>query len=306
MDPSGLYRGVVEGSPDGIWVIDLHGRTAYTNPAMAAMYGVGPDEMTSVSMFDSLDDLGKVQLDEHLRQVREHGLEPGEVEVQMIRADGTPMWCLVRESLLDIEPGRPGLCLSFSDYSSRREMVEALRTSRRNLAEAQRIARVGSWEWDLTTDTITGSVEVDSMFGSSSADEPWSYERFLGQVHPDDQAQVESKVEAAIAEHGTFDVIVRVQAQEKWMWTRGRGVVHLDRDGRLLMSGTLQDVNEMQETRFALEDQVAQNTLMQAVAAARPGPGAAPRRLGARQGLLGRRRGPRADRGPRCGARPGP
>ena len=268
MDPSGLYRGVVEGSPDGIWVIDLHGRTAYTNPAMAAMYGVGPDEMTSVSMFDSLDDLGKVQLDEHLRQVREHGLEPGEVEVQMIRADGTPMWCLVRESLLDIEPGRPGLCLSFSDYSSRREMVEALRTSRRNLAEAQRIARVGSWEWDLTTDTITGSVEVDSMFGSSSADEPWSYERFLGQVHPDDQAQVESKVEAAIAEHGTFDVIVRVQAQEKWMWTRGRGVVHLDRDGRLLMSGTLQDVNEMQETRFALEDQVAQNTLMQAVASA--------------------------------------
>ena len=69
MDPSGLYRGVVEGSPDGIWVIDLHGRTAYTNPAMAAMYGVGPDEMTSVSMFDSLDDLGKVQLDEHLRQL---------------------------------------------------------------------------------------------------------------------------------------------------------------------------------------------------------------------------------------------
>ncbi|MGB0191256.1 MAG: ATP-binding protein, partial [Nocardioides sp.] len=268
MDLSGLYRGVVEGSPDGIWVIDLHGATAYTNPAMAAMYGVEPDRMDAVSMYDTLDDLGKVQLAEHLRQVRENGLQPGDVEVQMIRADGTPMWCLVRESLLEIEDGRPGLCLSFSDYTSRREMVEALRTSRRNLAEAQRIARVGSWEWDLTTDTITGSVEVDAMFGSSSAEEPWSYERFLGQVHPDDQALVESQVEAAIAEQGTFDVIVRVQAQEQWMWTRGRGVVHVDRDGRLLMSGTLQDVNEVQETRFALEDQVAQNTLMQAVASA--------------------------------------
>ncbi len=268
MDLPGLYRGVVEGSPDGIWVIDLHGATAYTNPAMAAMYGVEPDRMDAVSMYDTLDDLGKVQLAEHLRQVRENGLQPGDVEVQMIRADGTPMWCLVRESLLEIEDGRPGLCLSFSDYTSRREMVEALRTSRRNLAEAQRIARVGSWEWDLTTDTITGSVEVDAMFGSSSAQEPWSYERFLGQVHPDDRATVESRVEAAIADQGTFDVIVRVQAREQWMWTRGRGVVHVDRDGRLLMSGTLQDVNEVQETRFALEDQVAQNTLMQAVASA--------------------------------------
>jgi PAS domain S-box-containing protein len=268
VDLPGLYRGVVEGSPDGIWVIDLHGATAYTNPAMAAMYGVEPDRMDAVSMYDTLDDLGKVQLAEHLRQVRENGLQPGDVEVQMIRADGTPMWCLVRESLLEIEDGRPGLCLSFSDYTSRREMVEALRTSRRNLAEAQRIARVGSWEWDLTTDTITGSVEVDAMFGSSSAQEPWSYERFLGQVHPDDRATVESRVEAAIADQGTFDVIVRVQAREQWMWTRGRGVVHVDRDGRLLMSGTLQDVNEVQETRFALEDQVAQNTLMQAVASA--------------------------------------
>ncbi len=268
MDLAGLYRDVVEGSPDGIWVIDLDGRTAYTNPAMAAMYGVDPADMAEVSMYDTLDDIGKVQLAEHLRQVRTQGLSVSQVEVQMIRADGARMWCLVRESLVEIGPGQTGLCLSFSDYTSRREMVDALRTSRRNLAEAQRIARVGSWEWDLTTDTITGSVEVDAMFGSSSAEEPWSYERFLGQVHPDDQPLVEQRVEEAINDQSTFDVIVRVQAQDQWMWTRGRGVVHRDRDGRLLMSGTLQDVNEVQETRFALEDQVAQNTLMQAVASA--------------------------------------
>ncbi|GAB2628296.1 hypothetical protein GCM10027270_14780 [Nocardioides ginkgobilobae] len=268
MDLAGLYRDVVEGSPDGIWVIDLDGRTVHANAAMARLHGVTPEEMARVSMYDSLDELGRAQLAEHLRQVREGRLNEGEVEVQLVRADGTPVWCLVRESLVELEPGRPGLCTVFSDYTSRREIVQALRTSRRSLAEAQRIARIGSWEWDLTTDTITGSEEVDAMFGSSSATEPWGYERFLGQVHPEDQPMVEAAVEAAIDEHGSFDMTVRVLADERWVWTRGRGVVHHDREGRLLLSGTLQDVTEVVETRIALEDQVTQNTLMQAVASA--------------------------------------
>ena len=268
MDLAGLYRDVVEGSPDGIWVIDLDGRTAYANPAMAALYGVEPGAMAGTSMQDSLDELGKVQFDEHLRRVREGHLNDGEVEVQFVRADGTPLWCLVRESAVTLGDGRPGLCMVFSDYTSRREVVEALRTSRRNLAEAQRIARIGSWEWDLTTDTISGSVEVEAMFGLADDDPVWSYERFLGQVHPEEQALVEEQVERAIATEGTFDVTVRVQGPEGWIWTRGRGVVQHDRSGRLLLSGTLQDVTEIQETRLALEDQVTQNTLMQAVASA--------------------------------------
>ncbi len=268
MDLAGLYRDVVEGSPDGIWVIDLDGRTVHANAAMARLYGVSPEEMARVSMYDSVDELGRAQLAEHLRQVRDGRLNEGEVEVQLVRADGTPVWCLVRESLVELAPGRPGLCTVFSDYTSRREIVQALRTSRRSLAEAQRIARIGSWEWDLTSDTITGSEEVDAMFGSSTATEPWGYERFLGQVHPEDQSLVEQAVEAAINEHGSLDVTIRVLADERWVWTRGRAVVHRDREGRLLFSGTLQDVTEVVETQLALEDQVTQNTLMQAVASA--------------------------------------
>jgi len=268
VDLAGLYRDVVEGSPDGIWVIDLDGRTVHANAAMARLYGVSPEEMAEVSMYDIVDDLGRAQLDEHLRQVREGRVNDDEVEVQVVRTDGTLVWCLVRESLVEIEPGRPGLCTVFSDYTTRREIVQALRSSRRSLAEAQRIARIGSWEWDLTSDTITGSQEVDAMFGSSTATQPWGYERFLDQVHPEDQPIVEEAVETAIGEGGSFDVTVRVLADEQWMWTRGRGVVHHDRDGRLLLSGTLQDVTEVVETRIALEDQVTQNTLMQAVASA--------------------------------------
>ena len=268
MDLAGLYRDVVEGSPDGIWVIDLDGRTVHANAAMARLYGVSVEEMAEVSMYDIVDELGRVQLDEHLRQVREGRINDDEVEVQVVRTDGSLVWCLVRESLVEIEPGRPVLCTVFSDYTSRHEIVQALRASRRSLAEAQRIARIGSWEWDLTSDTITGSQEVDAMFGSSSATRPWGYERFLDQVHPEDQPLVEEAVETAIGEGGSFDVTVRVLADERWMWTRGRGVVHHDRDGRLLLSGTLQDVTEVVETRIALEDQVTQNTLMQAVASA--------------------------------------
>ena len=40
MDLSELYRDIVEGSPDGLWVIDLDGRTVYANPEIARLHRI--------------------------------------------------------------------------------------------------------------------------------------------------------------------------------------------------------------------------------------------------------------------------
>ena len=156
-----------------------------------------------------------------------------------------------------------------SDYRHRRRIVESLRTSERRLAEAQRIARIGSWEWDLAGDRITSSAELGSLFGLGSGDFPSSYRGFLELVHPDDRAAVDSAVRAALHDAEEFVFTARVRKGDGWVWTRGRGVSARDETGKVVsMSGTHQDISEAKQAEAALQDQVNQNVLLQAVATA--------------------------------------
>ncbi len=271
MDPSALYRSIVETSPDGIWVIDLDGRTLYANPRLAGMFGVAPDDVGRLTVFDSLDEVGKAQFAQHLRRVRAGELNDRDVEAQFVRQDGSTMWVLVRESgLYDDAGGLVALLHRLTDYSDRRRMVAELQESERRLEDSQRIARVGSWEWDHGHNRISGSTGLGLLYGLEPAEFPESYEDFLDMVHPDDRSIVEEAVAVALAGTNEFVFVARMRArEERWVWTRARGVVRRDEQGAVLgMSGTHQDITEVKEAELALIDLVSQNILMQAVASA--------------------------------------
>src|SRR5919112_833464 len=158
MDMTGLYRDIAESSPDGIWVFDLEGRTIYANPEIARMYGIDESELGGLTVFDTLDAAGRVQFAAHLDDLRRGHVNAAEVEVKFVRRDGSSMWVLLRESTLQAPDGSGTAVLHrISDYRERRRIVESLRTSERRLAEAQRIARIGSWEWDVERDVIAPS-----------------------------------------------------------------------------------------------------------------------------------------------------
>ena len=252
-------------------MFDLEGRTIYANPRIAQMYGIDESELDQLTVFDTLDAQGRRQFAAHLDRVRQGHVNSDEVEVQFVRRDGSAMWALVRESTLMAPDGSGTAVLHrISDYGDRRLIVESLRTSERRLAEAQRIARIGSWEWDLERDEIAGSEGLYALYGLDPDDFPATYADFLDIVHPDDRALVDDAVQAALRNDEEFVFVARVQASGgEWVWTRGRGKTHRDSSGRVLrMSGTHQDVTETKLAEMALEDSVSQNALMQAVATA--------------------------------------
>ena len=130
MDFSELYRDVVETSPDGIWVLDLDGRTVYANPEIARMHRVSADALADLTVFDTLDAQGREQFTAHLAQVREGRVNPTEVEVQWVRSDGEILWVLCREAILLDEAGRPRAVLHrYSDDTERHELIGSLRAS---------------------------------------------------------------------------------------------------------------------------------------------------------------------------------
>jgi PAS domain S-box-containing protein len=74
------------------------------------------------------------------------------------------------------------------DVTVRRKAERDLARSQARLAEAQRVAHVGSWEWDVARNRVTWSEELYSIYGVDRATHVPSYESFLESVHPDDRA----------------------------------------------------------------------------------------------------------------------
>ena len=270
MELSALYRDIVERSPDAIWVCDLEGRTIYANAAMCRLWGGPAEEVERLTVFDTLDELGKEQFAAHLEDVKNLEANVEDVDVLFWRKDGTSLWVIVTEVLLRDDEGRVfGLTQRISDYSGRRAALDELRESRAELAEAHRIARLGSWHWDLLTGDIFASPELCALYGLEPGRFPVTYEEFVGIVHPKDQASVEDAVRPALERPAEFVFVARIRGTDGWVWTRGRGVSTADETGRVVsMAGTHQDITETKLAELALEDQVRQNTLMQAVAVA--------------------------------------
>lgn len=275
MELASLYRDIVEHSPDAIWVCDLDGRTLYANPAMCDLYGATAEEMATVTVFDSLDDVGRAQMAVHLSELVDKGANGEDVDVLFWRRDGTSLWVIISEVELRDESGTvTGFIHRISDYSGRRQALDDLRESREMLAEAHRIARLGSWQWDVVHDEIDASPELCALYGLDPGSFPATYAEFLSIVHPEDRQQVDDAVRPALASPSEFVFVARLRADvaaedEEWVWTRGRGVSTADETGRVVsMAGTHQDVTETKVADLALEDQVRQNALMQAVATA--------------------------------------
>ena len=135
MDLSRMYRDIVENAADGIWVVDLDGRTLYANPAVSRIHGVEPGSAT-LQLGDVLDEEGRARLGEHLAEARLGRLTDDEVEVRWDRVDGSPVWMMVRETPMRDDDGEIyALRLRFTDYTERRAILTSLRASEEALED---------------------------------------------------------------------------------------------------------------------------------------------------------------------------
>jgi PAS domain S-box-containing protein len=113
------------------------------------------------------------------------------------------------------------------------------------LAEAQRVARIGSWEWDIGRDRVTWSRELYDLYGLDPS-APIDYEAYLGRIHPADVDLVRATVQTARESGDPFELEHRVRLPDGQVrWLHGRGRV-ISREGRrpLRMVGTSQDITE--------------------------------------------------------------
>ena len=180
-----------------------------------------------------------------------------EREYRFRRRDGTYVWMHDRGVLtLDAGGNLERIVGVFRDITDRKRAEERLRVSETLLTEAQRVAHIGNWNWDIATNAIVWSEEMYRIFGLPPHEGPVTYEAFLSRIHPEDRDDVNRVTQKALKERQPFDHDRRV------VWPDGtihvyhsRGVVEVDAAGKpVRMYGTAQDITERMRAEEALRE----------------------------------------------------
>ena len=162
----------------------------------------------------------------------------------------------------------PAIERELKEAESRRELKrleEARRREQIMLSRTEGIAHIGSWEWDIATDTVTWSDELFRIFqrnpragAPSFADHPAFY-------HPDDMARLRQVVEVAVADGTPYEIELRaIRKDGETRVCMARGVAEMETGGREVrrLFGSLQDITERKAAQDAL---LAKNEELKAV-----------------------------------------
>lgn len=140
-------------------------------------------------------------------------------------------------------------------YMVRQKVIsDRLRESEARLAKAQRIAKLGNWEWDIKPDRLRWSDEVYAILNLRPYDFDGTCRAFLTHVHPDDRDDVSHAIESAIELNESFSVEYRIVSP-----TGEVRIVHQeaelehDKKGKpVRLTGTIQDITEQSKTEDRL------------------------------------------------------
>ena len=133
---------------------------------------------------------------------------------------------------------------------------ESLRVSEKRLLEAQGLAHLGNWNWDITTNKLWWSDEVYRIFGLQPQQFGATYEAFLSYVHPEDREMVDEAVNKALNKNNPYGIDHRVLRPDGSI-----RVVHEQaetfRDAKgtpVRMIGTVQDISELRQKEQKLRE----------------------------------------------------
>lgn len=239
------FRRVVESAPNGVMMVDTDGRIVLANPQIERIFGYRGEELQGrqVEML-----LPPGERERHRAYRREHASESelrpmgGGRELYGLRKDGTQVPVEIGLSPIRTNEGRFVLA-TIVDATKRRQTEKALRDSARSLAEAQKIARLGSWTWDVVAQKLQLSDEARRIVGVEMA----NFGDFIALARPQDRAELSEAIARLWTERAdAIDLEFRIVPPDGGeRIVRVRGHTYFWQDGSpARVAGTIQDVSE--------------------------------------------------------------
>ena len=241
----------------GVVITDEWRRILQANGCFCRMLGYAPAELVGrrVDEITHPDDRdGSLQL---LVRLLRREIPRFQRQKRYLRTDGSVLWARTSVSVSRRDSsGKPCHFLAMiEDITERKRAEDALRIREADVARAQAAAHLGSWRWDLVTDTVTWSEELFRIFGVDPATFLPSNDAANQLIHPEDRQLHRERVAVALTgkQIEPFELrLVRSSGEERVILASGFQAEFDAVGNPILLCGTVQDITErtlLQERR---------------------------------------------------------
>jgi PAS domain S-box-containing protein len=177
------------------------------------------------------------------------------IRYRMVRSDGAVIWVDRSSRAYFDEHGKMLRILGMlADITDRVRAEDELRQKDRELSEAQRLAGVGSWHWDVRDDVVTWSEELYRIVGRDPTLPAPSYKEHPRFLTAKSWQELDANVKEALRNATSYEVdleVVRPDGTTRWVRTHGEAVP--DATGNIVrLRGTAQDITERKLSEEAL------------------------------------------------------
>lgn len=274
------------------------GMIVYANHTFENIFGYDSGELVNkhVSIVNAPTEKSSEETaKEIIRSLKKRGAWSG--EVRNIKKDGTQFWCRanvstfvhpdygevwvsVHEDVTDrkmaedeLKKHRENLEILVAERTSelektneqlkheiteRKKIEEILQNTSNSLANAQRIAKLGNWDWDIENNELFWSDEIYCIFGLKPQEFGANYDAFLNSIHPDDREFVQKSVDKALYEKKPYSIehrIVLPDGTERIVHEQAETT--FDKDGKpIYMSGVVHDITEQKQLERDLKERI--------------------------------------------------
>jgi len=238
--------GIFESISDAFYTLDHDWRFAMVNPQAEKLMQRPRGELVGQVVWDAFPEARGSEIE---RQFRIAAKERCAVEFE-VYFPPLAAWFTARAF-----PHPKGLAVYFQDTSLRKRAELALLKSQATSERAQRLARLGSWEYDLATGVLHWSEETLRIFGLRPEDLVRGLPALLERVHFDDRPRLQEAQRHLHAGEGDIDIEYRVLSPDgEARIVRELGTLVLDEHGQpAFAAGAIQDITERRRTEEALQ-----------------------------------------------------
>jgi hypothetical protein len=253
----------------GIALVAPDGRLLRVNRKLCDIAGYSRDELQGKTFQDIThpEDLGADL--SRVRQMLAGEIETYALEKRYLHKNGAVVWVNITVALVRRDDGTPDYFISvIEDIQARKAAEAALVASEAKLKEAQRLAGIGHWSWDLRTGRHLWSEDIYRIYGRDPALPPAVYPEVQQYFTAESWARLAATVEQAMTQGAAYECDAEVVRPDGHRWITARGTVTRDETGVVVeLHGTVQDITqrkrgeeEMRNLNATLEQRVEQRT----------------------------------------------
>ncbi|MCK0131619.1 PAS domain S-box protein [Flavobacteriaceae bacterium F08102] len=266
IEEASFLQHIFEASIEGIMVVDEDGIILKANPASERMFSYQKGELLNEHI-EVLIPQSYRELHENHRECYRKNPKARVMRHNLgligLRKDGSHFPVEISLSPTKVN-GRNLVTALLIDITERVLAEQKLRMSEYNLAKAQSITHIGSWDWNLVTNERRWSDEYYRICGLTPGDSRLSAEKPFVFVHPDDRLEALNRINEAIKTKTTYNFekrIIRPDGSLRYVIANGTATYN-EQGKPVHLYGTMQDITSVKQSERQSRDIELKNRAM--------------------------------------------